>query len=313
MDIDILRYRLLSHITFGAVKRRYRSKYKALKNKPLFWLEVSFNAENKSFSFQDFSGFDCRNISTMKLFATALSRIRYQLKHSFKVPVITDDFAGDYPLKCFGYAKKDGQANVTLIPDFFFDGWASIGCDNYDAYMDEIVKNSFNPPMYNKLFWSGSLDIHPMRVKFFEASKVDDRLECLPINWKREELTAGKKLAKDVVLELKEFNRYKYLIDLPCRGYSGRFKALLFSGRPLFKVVPPPNTQLKEYFYDDLKPFVHYIPVRNDLNDLNEQLNWAEDNYDKALEIAKNAQIYALEHLRTENAIAYLEKLLLNL
>ena len=305
-SVRFLYYRILSHITFGKTKKKYRDKYKSFR----FGIIFSFNANDHSFTFKDLNGWESRNISTMKLLALALTRIRKQLKHSFEVPVITYDLAGEYPFKCLAYAKKDGQSNVTLIPDFFFDGWTTIGCNNYDLYMDEIVNNSHKAPIYDKCFWSGSLNIHPSRIHFFEMSKTDNRLKCLPINWKYEELTPGKKLSKDTVTELKDFNQYKYLIDLPCIGYSGRFKALLFFGRPVFKVLSSPDEQLKEYFYDDLKPFVHFIPVNNDLSDLKEKLDWAENHYEDALKIAKNAQQYAITHLRTENAISYLEQII---
>ena len=36
-----------------------------------------------------------------------------------------------------------------------------------------------------------------------------------------------------------------------------------------------------EHFYSDLKPFVHYIPIKYDLSDLVEKINWAINNDDK--------------------------------
>ena len=88
---------------------------------------------------------------------------------------------------------------------------------------------------------------------------------------------------------------------------KARFKTLLFTGRPVFKV----KTDIEEYFYKDLQPFVHYIPVENDLSDLEQKIQWAEENYEKALEIAAKAQEYAKTNLTFESAISYLEKMIL--
>ncbi len=69
----------------------------------------------------------------------------------------------------------------------------------------------------------------------------------------------------------------------------------------------------KEFFYKDLKPYEHYIPVKEDLSDFSEQITWAETHQEEALKIARNAQNYAIENLSREKAIQYLENVLLDL
>jgi len=78
---------------------------------------------------------------------------------------------------------------------------------------------------------------------------------------------------------------YSLLIDIEGCGYSGRLKHLLWSHRPLLLVDRPH----KEFFFEHLKEWVHYIPVKRDLSDLIEKTKWCIDNYDKALIIAENA------------------------
>ena len=49
-----------------------------------------------------------------------------------------------------------------------------------------------------------------------------------------------------------------------------------------------------EHFYSDLKPWVHYVPVKADLSDLIEKIRWAKNNDDKAKKIVNNAQKFVL-------------------
>ncbi|KAJ7444043.1 glycosyl transferase family 90-domain-containing protein [Mycena latifolia] len=68
--------------------------------------------------------------------------------------------------------------------------------------------------------------------------------------------------------------KYKYALDVDGMTYSGRFLGLLASGSLVFKA-----TVFNEYFNDWLRPYEHYIPVRPDLSDLLEKIEWAQ-SYD---------------------------------
>lgn len=68
-----------------------------------------------------------------------------------------------------------------------------------------------------------------------------------------------------------------------------------------------------EYYFFSLKPFVHYIPIKSNFEDLLEKIDWAENNQEKCKEIAKNAQYFALTNLRRRNAVEKYKKILLNL
>ncbi|KAJ7079970.1 glycosyl transferase family 90-domain-containing protein [Mycena belliarum] len=64
---------------------------------------------------------------------------------------------------------------------------------------------------------------------------------------------------------------YKYVLDVDGNAFSGRYLGLLRSGSLVFK-----STVFTEYFDDWLRPFEHYIPVRPDLSDLVERIEWAK-------------------------------------
>ena len=71
------------------------------------------------------------------------------------------------------------------------------------------------------------------------------------------------------------------------------------SKRPLLLV----DRKYIEYFNDDLQPFVHYIPVKEDLSDLLVMTKWIHDNHDLSKQIAINAQNYAIENFTEDNIL----------
>lgn len=56
-----------------------------------------------------------------------------------------------------------------------------------------------------------------------------------------------------------------------------RFPYLLAGNSVVFKQ----KSKFYEHFYADLKPYVHYIPIKNDLSNLVDQINWALGNDEK--------------------------------
>ena len=54
-----------------------------------------------------------------------------------------------------------------------------------------------------------------------------------------------------------------------------------------------------DYFFSDLKPWTHYIPVQNDLSDLHENVAWALDknNEEAVKDIIKSANQYCSHRL----------------
>jgi hypothetical protein len=93
--------------------------------------------------------------------------------------------------------------------------------------------------------------------------------------------------------------KYKYLIDIGGNGYSGRLKFLLFSKRPLLIV----ERNYIEYFHNELIPYVHFIPVKMDLSDLLEQIQWMKNNEKKCNEIANNALDFAVNNFTEDKLL----------
>lgn len=100
------------------------------------------------------------------------------------------------------------------------------------------------------------------------------------------------KLAEEKAARLTPFEMagYKYQIDLGGNGgtsWEGTIEKLSMPG-----LLFHHETIAKDWFYDDLIPWKHYVPVRTDLSDLREKYEWAEANPDKAREIAQQATAF---------------------
>lgn len=49
----------------------------------------------------------------------------------------------------------------------------------------------------------------------------------------------------------------------------------------------------------------HYIPVKRDLSNLVEQINWAKNHDNLVQKISKQAQMFANEHLTSDRILCY--------
>jgi hypothetical protein len=81
--------------------------------------------------------------------------------------------------------------------------------------------------------------------------------------------------------------KYKYQIDLGGGGgttWTGTVNKLGMPGLLFHHVTPT-----KDYIHDHIQPWVHYVPVRSDLEDLLEKLEWAESHPEEAKQISENA------------------------
>jgi Glycosyl transferase family 90 len=95
---------------------------------------------------------------------------------------------------------------------------------------------------------------------------------------------------------------YRYQIDVGGAGgtsWTGTINKLAMPGLLFHHETPS-----KDWFYDDLKAWEHYIPILTDLSDLDSKYKWAEENQGKAKEIAENAtkfvrKLFSYSNLQT--------------
>ena len=98
--------------------------------------------------------------------------------------------------------------------------------------------------------------------------------------WKSEADTLGAKPAEEIKLE--EHCKYKYLFNFRGVAASFRYKHLFLCNSLVFHV----GNDWLEFFYDALKPWIHYIPVNPDLKEAKQLVEFAIENDKIAKEIA---------------------------
>ena len=95
---------------------------------------------------------------------------------------------------------------------------------------------------------------------------------------------------------------YKYLLDVD--GVTCTFTSLswkLLTGSVVLKQI----TSDIMWYYPNLIPWEHYIPVQKDLGDLVEKVIWAKTHDTEARLIAENGRRFALENLMPEHILLY--------
>jgi len=106
---------------------------------------------------------------------------------------------------------------------------------------------------------------------------------------------------KDAIRPMHAYQQYKAILDVDGNSWSSRFATLLCSSSIVAKVQP----MHVEYFYPDLRPWKHYIPIQSDLSDLIEHVRFVLDDRNEATvrAIIQNANDWCRTRL-THNATA---------
>ncbi|HSX04649.1 MAG TPA: glycosyl transferase family 90 [Rhabdochlamydiaceae bacterium] len=108
---------------------------------------------------------------------------------------------------------------------------------------------------------------------------------------------------KKEFLPYSELVKYKYQIWI-----DGNSASYTDSGWRFFSnsVVLKPDSENVQWYYPKLEPGVHYIPVKRNLEDLVEKIQFLQANDSYAKEIAKNALQFGADYLSQEALMRYL-------
>jgi len=94
-------------------------------------------------------------------------------------------------------------------------------------------------------------------------------------------------------------NQYRYQIDIDgnTNAWAALFQKLL-SGSVVLKVDSPHG--FRQWYYDDLIPWEHFIPIKSDMTDLSEKVEWAfhHENEAKAIGTRGSDLAYRLSYER---------------
>ena len=151
-----------------------------------------------------------------------------------------------------------------------------------------------------KVFWRGR-DSRRERLKLVEmGQKHPDKINASITAYfffRDEEARLG----KSPYVNFFDFFNHKYQLNIDGTVAAYRLPYLLAGGSLVFKQ----ESSYFEHFYSGLKPWVHYVPVKEDLEDLLEKLEWAKKNDQEAKQIAEAGQMFARRELLPVNVLCY--------
>jgi hypothetical protein len=257
--------------------------------------------ENGKLIFNNLGGIQTRNESTIWCIQEA-NKI-YNWNDFNEIQIYTNDHDDE---KNYSYSKINSYNK--LVPDFNFYKWTQSGINDYIETINQISDNGKKQYIKNKVGWIGSI-LNQSRYKMLQIGiNNNNLLDIIPMSWTNQ--NNNNMHTPSVYISLPELvETYKILIDIEGHGYSGRLKYLLWSHRPLIIVDRP----YKEYFFEYLKEWEHYIPVKRDLSDLVEKTEWINNNYDIALLIADNAYNFSKKYLTREGCYEQWNKIINNI
>jgi hypothetical protein len=100
-----------------------------------------------------------------------------------------------------------------------------------------------------------------------------------------------------------DFQSYVAILDLDGNAWSSRFSVLMQMSSVIIKQQSPDDAV--DFFQDKLKPWVHFVPMKADLSDLEEKVQWVLDHEQEARQIVRNANIFALTELNYDALYRY--------
>ncbi|MGH0161908.1 UNVERIFIED_CONTAM: hypothetical protein FKN15_042446 [Acipenser sinensis] len=196
----------------------------------------------------------------------------------------------------FSFSKTSEYQDIMYPAWTFWEGGPAVwpiyptGLGRWDLMRDDLEKTS--------------AERDPLILLSREDPELVDAEYTKNQAWKSEKDTLGRPPAKEVPLV--DHCKYKYLFNFRGVAASFRLKHLFLCGSLVFHV----GDEWLEFFYPQLKPWVHYIPVKQDLSDLRELLQFVKENDNIAQEIAKRGHQFIFDHLRVEDVTCYWERLL---
>jgi hypothetical protein len=137
-------------------------------------------------------------------------------------------------------------------------------------------------PRGSKFNFANRRDIQVSQREYFYSSAVEkDNIVC-PEYISREEMI-----------------QYKYILDID--GWGSTWDATawkLNSGSVIFKA----DSVWRQWFYDEYLPWVHYVPVAEDFNDIQEKFAWCENNTELCLAMIDRCKelfqrVYRFSHI----------------
>jgi hypothetical protein len=246
----------------------------------------------------DLGGFETRNEQVLKLIQLA------DLVHGFPDFPLTLVNTADRPVnegdptwRALSFSTAEGYEDVP-IPDFVFDGWPQAGIGDYQAVCRELAVAGRRPAERQVVGWIGNCETNERRWELLRRAQEHPALfEVEHVT--RPADTEGEGAPAGYLTLAEQVRRWAVLIDVEGVGLSGRLKLLLHSGRPVLVQERP----WVEWFWPELRPWEHYVPVLRDLSDLVERTAWTLEHPDEAGQIGAAGQRLVQERVTRASAL----------
>ena len=221
-------------------------------------------------------------------------------------------------LPVFSFSKIDSQHQDIMYPAWtFWEGGPAVwpiypkGLGRWDQQMKTLPDEAKKWPWKKKIniaFFRGSRtskERDPLVLLSRSDPDLVDAKYTKNQSWRSKEDTLGDDPAEEIKLE--DHCKYKILFNFRGAAASFRFKHLFLCDSLVFHV----GNELLEFFYDVLKPWVHYVPVvEKDLSDVKNLIEFVLENDKVARQIAKRGRDFIMEHLKMNDIYCYWEELI---
>ncbi|XP_026467331.1 O-glucosyltransferase rumi homolog [Ctenocephalides felis] len=230
-------------------------------------------------------------------------------------PQVNKDWGIQGPI--FSFSKTNESLDILYPAWSFWDGGPAIslyptGLGRWDKHRSSIMAASDKYPWSKKKskgFFRGSRtssDRDELVLLSRQNPTLVDAQYTKNQAWKSAADTLNADPAKEVSLE--DHCKYKYLFNFRGVAASFRFKHLFLCNSLVFHV----GSSWIEFFYPNMKPWVHYVPVSENANrdEIEKLLKFFMENDTLAKNIAQKGFDFVNKHLRMEDIHCYWEKLL---
>lgn len=224
-------------------------------------------------------------------------------------------------------AKDDSINQAILFADWYFDP-TSTENSTFDWASSSVLVNKYctRIPWKTKkpiAIWRGGFqgymhDYSPVgfgntpRGKTCLLSLKHPQLINAGTNWTLENSVIQELVSKGIdprkeFLSHKKQMRYKYLIDID--GHTCTYPGLQWKMLSNSTVIKQ-ETKNKMWFFYNMKPWIHYVPVKEDMSDLLQKILWCKENDKQAQKIAEQGRELAINSMMPEHCLLYCYKVL---
>jgi hypothetical protein len=227
---------------------------------------------------------------------------------NFEFLISVDDIpANTYIKKYFVFAttprfqKNTPEKIEDTVPDYSFDSlylYKKHKIENGDAKYTEVIekieKAGEAPPITDKLGWIGHLGTQ-QRAEVWEKIKRRPFSDFCDFIW-----TDHYAKSPPYMTMWEQVTKWRFIFEMSGLGWTDRLKHYFFSNRVIFHLE---RDNKKEFYFDKLIPWVHYVPVKSDLSDLKENYDRLINDIKLETSIRTNAKNFAKTNLTYDHAI----------